>query len=87
VRIAKVLIEEHIKRKIFEKHSVEQEEIKDGLLQGKPVVFKTKEERYLTITKHHRHITIIFTYDQQNAQIVTAYPSSQWQIKLYKKKM
>jgi len=86
VIITKVLIEEHIKKKIFEKHNVYQEEIQNGLLQGNPVVFKTKQDRYRAITSYHRYLTIIFTYNHASASIITAYPSSPWQIKLYKKK-
>ena len=86
MHIAKVLIEEQVKQKIFEKHNVYQEEIKDGLLHGKPIVFKAKQGRYMALTNHHRYITIIFTYEHNTASIITAYPSSPWQIKLYKKK-
>ena len=85
--IAKVLIDEDIKRKILEKHGVYLEEIENGLLSGKPLFYKAKENKYIAFTFHHRFITIIFTYNHSSASIVTAYPSAQWQKNLYKKKM
>jgi len=81
-----MLIKEEVKRKVFEKHGVYFEEVKHGFVNGKPVIYKTKEEKYLAITHHHRYITIIFTYKDNNANIITAYPSPKWQIRLYKKK-
>lgn len=84
--IKQVLISEDVKRKIFEKHGVSFEEIENGLLRGNPLVYKTTEGRYLALTHHHRYLTVIFIYESPNAQVITAYPSSPWQIKLYKKK-
>ena len=84
--IKKVVVEKEIKNKIFDKHGIYTEEIKNGLFYGKPIFYRTKDERYMAVTNYHRYITLIFIYEKNNAHIITAYPSSKWQIKLYKKK-
>lgn len=64
------------------------EEIENTLLQNKPFFSKAKDGRYVALGKWNRYITIIFNYGGKNkeADIVTAYPSSDWQIKLYRRK-
>ena len=76
-------IDKNIQYKIYKKHGVIFYEIKNGLLLN-PYVKKTKDEKYMTITKFNRFITVIFTYENGIADIITAYPSSKWQIKLFK---
>lgn len=64
------------------------EEIEKVLLEDKPYFAKTKFGRYVALGKWNRYITIALDYSAKSkeAEIVTAYPSSQWQIKLYKRK-
>jgi len=85
MKIEKVIIEDQIKEKVFSKHHVEALEIK-GVLMSNPLVFKSKLGRYLAIGNCYRFVTIIFECKGKTANIITAYPSSQSQIKLYKKK-
>jgi len=76
------------KIKIYEKHGITFEEIENTILQGKPYFSKTKLGRYVVLGKWNRYITIVFSFNEKykEAEIITAYPSSGWQIKLYKKK-
>ncbi|MEK6952172.1 MAG: hypothetical protein AABX29_04090 [Nanoarchaeota archaeon] len=86
MRIKKVLIELNIEEKINKKHGIYREEIEYALLDGKPIFFRTKDNKYVAITSKERYITIIFLFKKGIANIRTAYPSSDWQIRLYKKK-
>lgn len=72
-------------QKIYEKHGIERAELEDSLHEGKPLFFKTKQQRYVAFTKKQRFITIIFEFHAGIAEIITAYPSSEWQIRLYKR--
>jgi len=76
------------KIKIYDKHGITMEEIENVLLQNKPYFSKTRLGRYIALGKWNRYITIIFNYNEKyrEAEIVTAYPSSIWQIKLCKRK-
>lgn len=82
----KILLKAKIK--IYNKHGITMEEIKNVLLQNRPYFSKTRDGRYVALGKWNRFITIIFNYNlgYKEADIVTAYPSSSWQIKLYKRK-
>ncbi len=63
------------------------EEIKKTLLEGKPYFSKTKDGRYFSIGKFNRYISVVFNHNKFNeSEIITAYPSSDWQIKLHKRK-
>jgi len=83
--VKNAIIEDKIKEKILEKHNVTAEEMKNILLQN-PLVLRTKKKRYLAIGFDRRYLTIVFKYSRSTANIVTAYPSSRWQINLYKNK-
>ena len=85
MEIKTVVLSKQTVYKIHCKHGVRIKEIKSVLL-GNPYVSKTKFERYVAIGKDTRFITVVFTFEQRVAEIVTAYPSSEWQIKLYKTK-
>ena len=85
MRITKILIEDKIKEKILYKHGISASEIKNVLLDN-PYTLKTRENRYLTIGYYQRFLTIIFEMIKNTAFIVTAYPSSDAQRKLYKRK-
>ena len=83
--IENVIIEDKVKEKVLEKHNVTAYEIENVLLDN-PLVLKTKERRYLAIGFYNRYLTIVFEYDKKTASIMTGYPSSEWQIKLFKEK-
>ena len=86
VKTVKISIQTKIK--IYNKHGITMEEIKNTLLEDEPYFAKAKLERYVALGKWNRYITIVFTYNLPNkeADIITAYPSADWQIKLYKRK-
>lgn len=86
--IKAVKISFETKIKIFNKHGITMEEIENVLLEGKPYFAKTKLGRYIALGKWNRYITIAFDYSEINkeAEIITAYPSSRWQIKLFRRK-
>ena len=83
--IKEIQIDKKVEYKIYKKHGVIFYEVKNGLL-SKPYFRKTKDEKYLAITKFNRFITVIFTYENGIADIITAYPSLEWQIKLFKRR-
>lgn len=87
--IKAVKISLRIKIKIYNEHGITMKEIENVLLQNKPYFAKTKAGRYVALGKWNRYITIIFEYNEKckEAEIVTAYPSSSWQIKFYKRKI
>lgn len=84
--IKKIRIELQVEEKINKKHGVYRREIEDALFNGNPIFFKSKKNKYIAITLKERYITTIFSYEKGAADIKTAYPSSDWQIKLYKRK-
>ncbi len=77
------------KIKIYTKHRVTMDEIEKVMLQDKPYFAKTKFGRYVAVGKWNRCLTIVFDYNEKykEATIITAYPSTKWQIKLYKRKI
>ena len=83
MKISDILIEDKIKEKVLYKHNIRSSEIKDTLLNN-PLVLKTKNNRFMAIGKSQRTITIIFELAKTTAFIITAYPSSESQRKLYK---
>lgn len=85
MRIKKIVLEKTVQEKILLKHGVRREEIERGLLEGKPIFFRAKDGKYMAISGYNRYLTIIFGYERKNATIVTAYESSAWQKRLYKK--
>lgn len=85
MNISDVLIEDKIKDKILHKHGIRATEIKQVLIND-PYILKTKENRYMAVGYHQKFITIIFEILKSTAFIITAYPSSDAQRKLYKSK-
>lgn len=83
--IKRVVISADVKYKIKEKHGVNFEEAEIALLHD-PLVYTTRDRLYLAIGFHLRYITVVFTFTKGYAEIITAYPSSDWQIRLYKSK-
>ena len=88
MRIEKVIVERNTAVKIYNRHRVTTKEIKLVLKENKPIFKKVGGGQYMAIGLFHRHVTIFFIYDKQSkiADIKTAYPSSKWQINLYKRK-
>lgn len=88
MKIKSIKISPQNEIKINDKHGVTMDEIKNTFLQNRPYFSKTRDGRYAALGKWNKHLTIIFNYDEKfrEAEIITAYPSSSWQIKLYKKK-
>ncbi len=84
--IESIFISNKVKQKISAKHNVYEDEIRGILVHDKPI-FRKSNYRYLCIGFMKRYLTIIFYYDEEikQAEVITAYPSSKWQIKLYKK--
>jgi hypothetical protein len=88
VRINAIKITPETAMKIFEKHSVLQEEIYEMLHDDAPEFRAVGGDQYLAIgLSATRHITVFFRYDDmtKEAEITTAYPSPQSQIKAYKR--
>ena len=83
--IKKVIIDKEVKVKIYCKHGVYFREVREALLNN-PLVMRTRNERYMALNFAGRHITVIFSFFKGIADIVTAYPSSDWQVKLFKNK-
>lgn len=84
--IRKVLIDSAVEEKIFKKHGVGKEEIETILLFDEPTYFKTSKGRYSAIGFGNRFVTIIFGYERRCAEVITAYPSSEQQIRRYKER-
>ena len=85
MKISKIVIEDKIKEKILYKHGIMASEVKEIMLSD-PYVLKARENRYMAIGYSPRFITTIFELTGDIAFIVTAYPSSDAQRKLYKRK-
>lgn len=79
-------MEETAEEKILKKHGVTKEEIEAVLMLDEPKHFKTKAGRYIAIGIMERFISIVYENKEGIAAVVTAYPSSNWQVKLYKRK-
>ena len=79
----------HLKKAVdgkIEEHGITKNELGDILLRGEPKYLRARSGRYMAIGQAQRFITIIFEYADGIATIVTAYPSSEAQIKLYHRK-
>ncbi len=86
MRIADILIEDMIKEKILQKHNIRASEIKNVFIK-RPYVLRAHGQRYMAIGYDTRFVTIIFEMAKTTAYIITAYPSSETQIRLYKTKV
>lgn len=85
MKIPEIFIEERIKEKIFDKHNIQAKEIR-GVMLSNPLVLKSKEQRYMAIGFYQRYITVIFEMIENRAFIITAYASSETQVRLWKRK-
>ena len=73
-----------VEEKTFKKHGVGKDEVEMALLLDEPKYFKTGMGRHAAIGLSDRFITVIFEYKRGNANVITAYPSSDKQIRRYK---
>jgi len=56
------------------------------LLYGNPMIRRARDGRHMAVgVSPGGYLTVIFEYHRGVAEIVTAYPSSDWQVKLFKK--
>ena len=81
-------IDPEVTTKIFSKHNVLQEEIYNVLKNDQPKFKRVGGSQYVAIgLSRSRYVTIFFEYDEKTkeANITTAYSSSNNQIKSYKK--
>ena len=85
MKITGILIEDKIKEKILDKHNIDAAEINEIMLSN-PLMLKSKKQQYMAIGYYQRYITVIFEMLQWTAFIITAYPSSEAQIRLWKRK-
>lgn len=87
MKIKKILIEDKILEKILYTHNVKASEIREVLIDS-PLILKTRDDRYIVIGhgENKKFITIVFELIGSTAFIITAYPSSDSQRKLYKRK-
>jgi len=85
MNIKAVVIDKFVKIKIYHKHGIKFKEIKELFLNN-PWVRRTRDNKYMAINLAQRYITVVFTYNQGIADIITAYPSSNWQIRMFKRK-
>ena len=81
-----VYVEEAAEEKILRKHGVAREEIETALMADEPKHFRTRGGRYMGIGFGERFISVVYENRNSIAIVVTAYPSSRWQVKMYKRK-
>jgi len=85
LRIYDVFINRRIADKIWEEHGVSADEAVD-LLHSDPMIRRARKGRYIAVgLAVGGYLTIIFEYQRGTAEIVTAYPSSDWQVRLFKR--
>lgn len=85
MKIKGVYIDRRAKLKVYHKHGVRFSEIKEVFLR-KPLVRRTRDRKYMAVNHVNRYITVVFSCKQEIADILTAYPSSDWQVRMFKKK-
>ncbi|HLC58154.1 MAG TPA: hypothetical protein VJH95_06275 [Candidatus Nanoarchaeia archaeon] len=86
MKVKSICIEPKIQFKIYSKHGVKFSEIKEAIQSQACVLRKTKDGKYIAFTKSQRYLTIVFTLEKGNLKIITAYPSSQWQVAILRRK-
>jgi len=85
LHIRDVFISRRIADKVWEEHGVSADEAVD-LLYGNPTIRRARKGRYMAVgLAAGGYLTVIFEYQRGMAEIVTAYPSSDWQVRLFKK--
>jgi len=84
MKLKKILITFEIQEKIFKKHKITRTQV-EGVFFDEPIFLKTRNQRYTAIGFIDEYVTVIFNIKENNATIITAYKSSKWQKKLYKR--
>ena len=85
MRIHDAFISQRIANKIWEEHGVSADEAIE-LLYSNPMIRRARDGRYMAVgLSPSGYLTVIFEYHHGVAEIVTAYSSSDWQVKLFKK--
>ena len=85
MKIGRILIGDLAQEKVLG-HGLEIIEVEHGIRFGNPKFLKDRYGRYTALTHHNRYITVIFEYVDFNALVITAYKSSDWQIRLDQRK-
>ena len=85
MKIGKIIILEVVEEHML-KHGITSEDVENALRLGNPIFSKDRNDRYLALTPSNKYLTIIFEYKNSDALIITAYQSSDWQIRKYKRK-
>lgn len=84
--IKRILMSPEVAEKIKCKHGLDPIVAKN-VLQGHNHIEKIRGGYYMAIgSSYAGYVTIIFEFEGGTAEIKTAYPSSKWQIDLYKRK-
>ena len=86
MQLEDVYIEEAVQEKVAKKHGVSREETEAVLLADEPKHFKTRAGRYMAIGFIEKYISVVYENHNGVAIVITAYPSSQWQVRMYKRK-
>ena len=76
----------NVQEKILCKHRIDVYELIEAFKYGKPKIIKLEGKTYMAITHYLRYITMIFEYNVPIANVITAYLSSDFQIRRYNKK-
>jgi hypothetical protein len=84
--IRRILISPVVMEKIKSKHGLNPVVAKD-VLSDTPHIEKVGNSQYRAIgLSYTGYVTIFFKYRSGTAEVTTAYPSTKWQVDLYKKK-
>ncbi len=86
--VKKVHILPSIEEKILAKHGSKGEEIREALGDGNPLFRRVGGNQYVAMgCSKSRYLTVFFKYDKKTkeAEITTAYPSTENQIRFYRK--
>ena len=87
MRIDIIRISPYVLRKLYEKHNILAEEIRQVLEKNEPIFKKVGGNQYVAIGRYYKYLTIFFTYDEKTKQatITTAYASDKKQVRYYKR--
>ena len=86
MKIRQILIKKRTKIKILCKHGVNEEEV-CSVFEKRQLILKSRDGRYIAIGCPDRYITVVFKFNKGTVSVITAYLSSENQIKLYKRKI
>lgn len=89
MKIRFVTIDPQVSSKILSNHNLKEEDVIEFFEKNISTAYieKVGGNQYMAIGESSKgYITVFFTYKRMTAEVRTAYLSSKWQIKLYKKK-